>query len=169
LFFYIKESLGMINWAHVHLIINHFPVVGVIGAILLLMYGVVRKSDEVKIVSLGIFVLLALITIPVFLTGEKAYDIVKNIPGVTEGVIGRHEETASYALVLMELLGSLALLGLLRLRRSCGVPKWIITAVFILSCITAVAIGFTANLGGQIRHTEIRSHIVSPSAPGQVK
>lgn len=62
----------MINWAHVHLIINHFPVAGVLGAMLLFLYGVVRKSREIKVVSLGVFVLLALITIPVFWTGEEA-------------------------------------------------------------------------------------------------
>ena len=159
----------MINWAHVHLMINHFPVVGVLGSILLLLYGVVRKSDEVKMVSLGIFVLLALITIPVYLTGEAADAVVKNIPGVTERYIGRHEETASYALVLIEIVGATALLGLLLLRRFHRMPKWIITAVLILSCITAVVIGFTANLGGQIRHTEIRAGYLPPITPGQAK
>jgi hypothetical protein len=41
-----KEELPM-NWAHVHLMINHFPVIGALGAILLLVYALVRKSEEV--------------------------------------------------------------------------------------------------------------------------
>jgi hypothetical protein len=56
----------MINWAHIHLMINHFPVVGVMGAILLFLYALIRKSEEVKMVSLGLFVLVALITLPVY-------------------------------------------------------------------------------------------------------
>jgi len=89
------------NWAHVHLMINHFPVIGVLGAILLLLYALVRKSDEVRMVSFGAFVLIALITIAVFFTGHGAEDVVKNVPGVTEASIGRHEEMADIALVFM--------------------------------------------------------------------
>ena len=76
----------MINWAHVHLIINHFPVIGILGAILLLLYSLIRKSDEVRMVSLGVFVLIALITVPVFFTGQASEEIVKKLPGVTESI-----------------------------------------------------------------------------------
>lgn len=146
----------MINWAHVHLMINHFPVVGVLGAILLLAYACVRKSEEVKMVSLGVFVLIALITIPVFFTGEAAEDAVKKLPGVTEASIGRHEEMAEYAITLMEILGVACLAGLFLIRKSGAAPKWLLMIVFVLSLITAAVVGFTANLGGLIRHTEIR-------------
>jgi hypothetical protein len=64
-----------INWAHVHLMINHFPVIGMPIGILLLAYALVRKSEEVKTAGLGLFVLIALMTISVFLTGEGAEDM----------------------------------------------------------------------------------------------
>ncbi len=146
------------NWAHVHLIINHFPVVGVFGAVALLVYSLVRKSEEIKRVSFGLFVLLALITLAVFFTGLAAEDTVKKLPGVTEASIGRHEEMAELALVLMETLGIAALAGLLFLRESGAIPKWIVVIVLLLSLVTAAVVGLTANLGGQIRHTEIREH-----------
>lgn len=146
------------NWAHVHLIINHFPVVGVFGAVALLVYSLVRKSEEIKRVSFGLFVLLALITLAVFFTGLAAEDAVKKLPGVTEASIGRHEEMAELALVLMETLGIAALAGLLFLRESGAIPKWIVVIVLLLSLVTAAVVGLTANLGGQIRHTEIREH-----------
>jgi hypothetical protein len=72
------------NWAHVHLIINHFPVIGILGAILLLVYSLVRKSEEVKMVSLSVFAIIALITLAVYFTGGAAEEVVKNLPGVTE-------------------------------------------------------------------------------------
>jgi uncharacterized membrane protein len=146
------------NWAHVHLMINHVPVIGILGAILLLAYSLVRKSDEVKMVSFGLFVLIALMTLAVFFTGQAAEDAVKKLPGVTEAYIGRHEETADVALVLMETLGVAALAGLFFLRRSGAIPKWIVVIVLLLSLVTAMVVGLTANLGGQIRHTEIRGH-----------
>lgn len=144
------------NWAHVHLMINHFPVVGVLGAVLLLVYSLVRKSEEVKMVSFGLFVLLALITFAVYFTGEAAQDTVKKLPGVTEAYIGRHEEMAGVALVCMETLGVAALGGLFFLRRFGSIPTWLVVIVLLLSLVAAGVVGFTANLGGQIRHTEIR-------------
>ena len=153
------------NWAHVHLIINHFPVIGILGAILLLVYSLVRKSEEVKMVSLGVFAIIALITLAVYFTGEAAEKVVKNLPGVTETYIGRHEEIASLTLVLMEILGITSLAGLVLLRRSGAIPKWIAVMILILSLITAVVVNLTANFGGQIRHTEIRADVSSRPGP----
>src|ERR1700687_2600281 len=95
----------MINSAHLHLMVNHFPVIGILFGILLFLYGLIRGSEEIKKVSLGVFVLLALITVPVYFTGEAAQKVVKNLPGVTEDFIGRHEEVAGLSLVLIETLG----------------------------------------------------------------
>ena len=153
-----------INWAHVHLMINHFPVVGVFGGILLLGYAHVRKSEEVTMISLGVFVLIALITVPVFLTGEGAEDVAKKIPGVTEAYIGRHEELAELSLVLIEILGALALAGLIWLKRKGTIPPFVMILVLVMSLITSAVVGFTANLGGQIRHTEIRD-AAPPAVP----
>ncbi len=148
----------MINGAHLHLMINHFPVIGILFAILLFLYGQVTRSDEIKRVSLGAFVLIALITVPVYLTGEAAQKVVKNLPGVTEAYIGRHEEMAELSLVLIEALGIACCAGLIFFRRSATIPKWFIALVLVLSLVAAAVVGFTANLGGQIRHTEIRGH-----------
>ena len=144
------------NWAHVHLMINHFPVIGVLGALLVFSYGLVRKSDEVKLLGLGLFVLIALITIPVFLTGDAAEKVVKDLPGVTEAFIGAHEEMALLALALIELLGVVALGGLFLFRKSGSLPQWYRTLVLVIALAAAGVVGLTANLGGQIRHTEIR-------------
>lgn len=153
------------NWAHVHLIINHFPVIGILGAILLLVYSLVRKSEEVKMMSLGVFAIIALLTLAVYFTGEAAEKIVKNLPGVTETYIGRHEEIASLTLVLMEILGITSVAGLVLLRRSGAIPKWVAVMILILSLITAVVVNLTANFGGQIRHTEIRDDVGSRAGP----
>jgi hypothetical protein len=136
--------------------VNHFPVIGILLSILLFLYGLARRSEEIKKVSLGVFVLLALITVPVYFTGGAAEKVVKNLPGVTEDFIGRHEEMAGLSLVLIEALGIACLAGLIFFRRSAAVPKWFIALVLVLSFSAAAVVGLTANLGGQIRHTEIR-------------
>ncbi len=146
------------NWAHIHLMINHFPVIGVLGALLVFGYGLVRKSDEVKLLGLGLFILIALVTIPVFLTGGAAEKVVKdlNLPGVTESSIGTHAEIALLAMALIELLGAVALGGLFLFRKSGALPQWYIALLLVMALVSAGTVGLTANLGGQIRHTEIR-------------
>jgi uncharacterized membrane protein len=153
-----------INWAHVHLMINHIPVIGLLGTLLLLIYAMVRRSEEVKMVSFGVLVLIALMTIAVFSTGLAAEDMVKKIPGVTESFIGRHEESADLALTGIEATGILALLGLVLRRRTGSLPKWNVIAVLVLSIISTIVVLYTADLGGEIRHTEIRESAASPAA-----
>ncbi len=146
-----------VNWAHLHLMINHIPVIGLPGAVLLLLYAVVRKSEEVQRVAFGAIILVAILTIGVYLSGQAAENMVKKLPGVTEEAIGRHEDVADLSLILIEALGVLALAGLFFLRRSGSIPKWLVSLVFVFSLITALVVGYTANRGGEIRHSEIRS------------
>jgi hypothetical protein len=146
----------MINGAHIHLMINHVPELGTFFIIMLFLYGMAKKSDEIIKVSLGAFFLLGLMTIVVYLTGEGAEKVVKNLPGVTEAFIGRHEEMAGLSLVLIVFLGIVSGVGLIFFRRSATIPKWFIALVLVLSFSAAAAVGLTVNLGGQIRHTEIR-------------
>lgn len=136
--------------------VNHFPVIGIVFGILLFLYGLARGSEEVKKTGLGAFILLALITVPVYFTGSVAEETVKSLPGVTEAFIGRHEEMAGLSTVLTEILGIACLVGLYFFRRAAAIPKWFTALVIVLALGVAAIMGFTANLGGQIRHTEIR-------------
>ncbi len=61
----------MINGAHPHLILNHFPVIGILFCILLFLYGLARRSEEIKKAGRGVFVVLAFITVPVYLPARR--------------------------------------------------------------------------------------------------
>lgn len=156
------------NWAHIHLMSNHFPVVGLVFGTLLLFLALLRKSEELKRVSFGIFILIALITFLVYFSGEPAEEIVEHLPGVKESIIEQHEEIALVSLIFIEILGIMAAAGLFLSLRSTSKMKWLVTALFILSIVSGGLIIWTANLGGQIRHTEIRKDFqFSPSESGQ--
>ena len=149
--------------AHAHLILNHIPVVGLGAAILLLLYALVKKNDEMKKAALAGFVLLALVAIPVFLTGKAAEDLVGDLPGVSESFIEQHEEAATASLIAIELLGVMSLAGLVTTRRSKVVAKWFAVVSIVASLVVAGVITWTAYLGGQIRHTEIRTGASVPT------
>ncbi len=143
--------------AHVHLLLNHIPVLGTAFGLLLLLFGMVKKSEELKKVSLGIFVITAIVTLPVYFTGEPAEEVVEHLPGVSKSIIEPHEEAGLIALIGVEILGLFALGGLFRFRHSDRLPGWFITTALVLSVVVGGLMARTANLGGQIRHTEIRS------------
>jgi uncharacterized membrane protein len=157
------------NAAHIHLLLNHIPLIGTAFAILLFVAGIVRKSAELKKASMWIFVIAALITIPVFLSGEPAEEIVEHLPGVSEPIIEQHERAALFTLIVIEVLGAVSLAGLFFSRRSTDFPKLLAGAVLGIAVVAGGAMAWTANLGGQIRHSEIRSGaMATTNAPGEM-
>lgn len=142
---------------HLHLMLTHFPIVGTIIGACILIYALLSKNDSVMKVAFVTFILMALLTIPVFLTGGESEETVEHLAGVSENIIEEHEELAEKAIWLMGLLGIFSILNIfIILKRSSFVKS-----VTIISLIIAlVTIGFfvqVGNLGGQIRHSEIRA------------
>ena len=153
------------NPVHLHLALNHVPVLGVVFALCLLLFASIRKSRELTRVSFGALLLVAVFAAPVYITGEPAEDAVKNLPGVTEAVIEPHEEAAEFAFAGTVALGGVSLLWILLFRGDREVPAWARLSTLALGIAVAASMLWTANLGGQIRHTEIRSG----SAPALLK
>jgi uncharacterized membrane protein len=142
---------------HLHLLLNHVPVIGTAIGLLILLMGYFRKSDELKKAALILFTLATLVAVPTYLTGEPAEEAVESLPGVTKAVIEKHEEAAVVAFTGVVVLGVLSLGGLLRYRQGRMLPPWFTSATIVASLIVCGLMAWTANLGGQIRHTEIRS------------
>lgn len=84
--------------AHLHLMLTHFPIVGTILGIGILIYGQFSKNDSVKKVALWLFILMAILAIPVFKSEEAAEEIVEHHAGVSEQIIEEHEEMAETTL-----------------------------------------------------------------------
>jgi putative effector of murein hydrolase LrgA (UPF0299 family) len=142
--------------AHLHLILNHVPVVGSVFALLLLLWGLCRRSDEVKRASFGATVLVALLTIPTYLTGEPAWEDIMGLPGDNDPFIESHQSAAQYAFGVAGAAGLVALVGLTMARKQKPVSGGMSVVVMVLLLATLGLMGWVANLGGMIRHTEIR-------------
>ncbi|MFI0430131.1 hypothetical protein [Mariniflexile sp. HMF6888] len=140
---------------HIHLILTHFPIVGTIIGIGILAYGQFAKNDDVKKVALVTFVLMAILTIPVFLTGEPAEESVEHLTGVSENIIEEHEELAKKAIWLMGLLGVFSLISFYAIIKKTTFAKMMTLITLVISLTTFGIFAKVGNLGGQIRHTEI--------------
>lgn len=144
------------NVVHLHLLLNHVPVIGAVFGVLLLTVSLLRRSEELAKVSLGFLALLGVVSVAVFLTGEPAQEAIEKLPGFSETLVDRHEDAALLATIATGIVGALALGALIIYRRR-ALPRWLTTLGLLCTVGAAALMGHTANLGGQIRHTEIRT------------
>jgi hypothetical protein len=144
------------SWAHIHLALNHVPVIGLLIVLLLLVVASLRRSVELTRVSYGLLVLLAIATLAVYLTGEPAEELIENLPGFSDALVEQHEEVALIATIGMGVLGLVTLVALIRFRKPRVAPAWYGRGVLLLALLMGGVMAWTANLGGQIRHSEIR-------------
>jgi hypothetical protein len=154
--------------AHLHLILNHIPILGtMVFAPLILAWGLVRRSRDIVQAGLLLTVLLAVTTVPVYLTGEPAEEEIENQPWFSETLTETHEERAEAALVAVLITGAGAALALWRARKGKPLGAILPGAVLAGLLVSAGFFAAAALVGGQIRHDEIqsRSQLITPAAP----
>ncbi len=146
------------DWVHLHLALNHLPVVGFLFVFGLLLLGACRGSEELKRLSLQLAVGLFLVAMGVKFSGEQSAEILfsEPDPGIRP-LVQAHEDSADQAVTGGFLLAFLAAVGLYRSRKTRITPPWATFGCLVLCLITLILIGRSANLGGQIAHPEIRS------------
>ncbi|MFN5310548.1 MAG: hypothetical protein ACK5C0_13945 [Candidatus Kapaibacterium sp.] len=145
------------NEAHWHLVVNHLPIIfPIIGAIVMIT-GLVSKSDAVKRTAFMIFILGALAAIAAMNTGEGAEEIVEKINGVMEHYIKNHEETAEIFAILSYILGGLSLFGLWASFKQKSFSSLFSIGTLIFTFLVLFFAKQTGTTGGEIRHTEINS------------
>jgi uncharacterized membrane protein len=142
---------------HVHLLITHLPVFGSFLGVVVLLQGLLTKSDQVKLAAYNIFIISAIGAGIAYLTGEAAEETIESIPGMVEASIETHEESAVYALTGLILLGVISLGAIMTTLRKWASASSVAIAVLSISIICFGLIARTGYLGGQIRHTEINS------------
>jgi hypothetical protein len=150
------------DWVHLHLALNHVPVLGSLFVCALLAWGCWRGTRDLIQLSLWLLVGLTAVAIPIKFTGDFAAETVGSQPGFEKDRIVRHEESADQATAAVFALGLAAALALFLSRRGRVVPKWVLAVVGVAGLTTFVLMARTANFGGHIRHPELRP---IPEAP----
>lgn len=153
------------NFSHLHLIMNHIPVVGLPIALLFLAYGLYQRNLPMQRFSLFVLLGLAAMVIPVYLTGEPAEKLIEHLPGVAESFIETHEDAAMVSLILTLLTGLASLIALL-IKKDDKKNRFASFVVAGLAFIAVLSLMYTANMGGKVRHTELRadSEAAAPSS-----
>jgi uncharacterized membrane protein len=145
------------NAEHIHLLLNHFPTVGYGVGFGLFLVALFMKRSELKEASLVIFIGIALLSLPTYLSGNAAHFAVKDQVEFSEPMLQAHQDAALVGLIFMELTGLFAWLELWRVRYISRSMKWNVVAILILGALTFGFMAQAANIGGELRHPEIRS------------
>ncbi len=144
---------------HLHLLLNHVPTIGFGIGIGLFVVALLGNSEDLKRASFALFFGIALLAIPVYVSGNAADFVLRDRPDVSQDVIAAHQDAAMLALVPMEITGLVAWIALWRFRR------WHVTALLVLSIGTLGLVARAATIGGEIGHPEILAEGAAASVP----
>lgn len=156
-------SITSFNVAHLHLLLNHVPTIGTVVALGLLIVAFIRRDEGLKLVGLEVLFAIALLTLPAYMTGVAAFQKLRNQPGVSDSAIRLHQDVALYGFTWLEFAGFIGWVALWQARRRGRAASGMVVAATVLTIVALVVMAQAANLGGDIRHPEIRA-AVSPDA-----
>ena len=146
------------NDAHFHLVVNHLPIIFPLVGAIILITGLVSRSEEIKRTGYFIFILGSVSTIFAMSSGEGAEEVVEEIKGVSGGFIHEHEEKAELFALLSYGLGLISLLSLWFSWKGKSIMKPASFIVLVFSFVVLFFAKETGTSGGEIRHTEIREN-----------
>ncbi len=155
------------NDAHLHLVVNHFPIIGTILGLGILVSGIVIKNTAIKNTAYVVFIVVAIFAFLSMATGEGAEEIVEDMPNIGKQIIHEHEEMAEKLAVVLYVLGIVSLIGLYSNLKNNSKATIISYIAVVIASLGALLAQQTGTTGGEIRHTEIRVNALPTSVEKQ--
>ncbi len=155
--FHIESEFQM-NAAHLHLLVNHLPIVGFAIGVLLLVATIIFRGDRgIFLASLIVIVMSGAGGLAAQLTGEPAEEVVEGLPVVPESYIGTHEDAGKIATIIASITTVLGIvIAVVVFRRDGNIPMIAVAVLLVATLTTSAAMAWAGSTGGKIRHTEIR-------------
>lgn len=144
------------NEAHIHMLVNHFPIIGLFFGLGVLLFGVVKKNLTLKSTAYVLLIICVISGQLAMMTGDKAEHFVEDLPGFTHKIIHEHEEAAEAFMIPMYILGLVSIVGLYAQSKKLSFEKWISYLALVLGVVCIFLSKNAGTTGGEIRHTEIR-------------
>ena len=156
------------NDAHLHLVVNHFPIIGTILGLGILIAGIILKNNSVKNTAYSLFIVAAVFAAFSMGTGEGAEEAVEKMPTVGKQIIHEHEEMAEKLAIILYVLGVISIGGIYLNIKNHAKAK-LVSYVALIVAIGAVFLAKeTGTTGGEVRHTEIRPNSVQVSGNEEI-
>src|SRR4026209_49229 len=124
------------NAAHIHLLLNHFPTIGLGIGLVVFAIAIRRASEELQRTGLVILFLTSALTIVAYVSGNDAHEALKEEPGLSDALMRAHESAALVAFTLMQAMGFFSWIGLWIRDRHPRFAGWNLGIVLILEIST---------------------------------
>jgi hypothetical protein len=144
------------NAAEIHLAVNHLPVLGPPFAAALLAAAMWRRSGELQCAGFLVLLGTGLAALVAYRSGLGAADIVADLADVSSPAIERHLHAARLTLWASVASAAAVTMTFARTARRGGFRRGAAAVGLALALALSGAGAWTAHLGGEIRHTEIR-------------
>jgi len=151
------------NDAHLHMVVNHFPIIGLFFGIGILAFGIVKKQTILVNTAYVMFIFCMLMAKATMMTGEGAEEIVEEL-GISHDIIHEHEELAETFMKVLYGLGLVSIFGLVANFKKHAKASIVSYVVLVLAIGAAVLSKSVGTSGGEIRHTEIRENTVNSAS-----
>lgn len=155
------------NDAHLHMVVNHFPIIGTILGLGILITGIILKNNSVKNTAYFLFIVAAVFAAFSMGTGEGAEELVEDMPSVGKQIIHEHEEMAEKLAIVLYVLGVVSLGGLFMNFKNHSKATLVSYAAVVVAVVGVFFAQQTGTTGGEIRHTEIRTNVTQLSGAEQ--
>ncbi|HEY5062554.1 MAG TPA: hypothetical protein VII52_13525 [Gemmatimonadaceae bacterium] len=143
------------NWPYIHTLINHFPIILTVVGTAVLFLALIVKHRAAWLYALATLTLAGASVYPAFYTGGAAAHALRDTWYVVRAMVEEHDQSASYALVAILVMGAVSAYAWRRMLRRdvAGIPPiWLRVVVTLLAVFGLSVVTRTAYLGGKIIH-----------------
>jgi uncharacterized membrane protein len=155
-------------WSHWHIILNHFPSLGIVIGLGFFIASIMMNNDTMKRASLVLFAVCGVLGVPTYVTGASSMWALTDppMPNISMPAINAHRDMALWTLFALAATGVSAWVELWRYRYLGRFSSRSLYVVLGFAVLTLALIAETGHRGGQINHPEIRTEpLPTDSAP----
>jgi hypothetical protein len=152
----------MFDWAHIHVMINHLPIIGLPITAAVLALGMAQRSRDLVLAATVLAVVIGGSSFAVKQTGEWAEEVVEDLAWANHDVIHDHEEAGEKATIAALVAALTAAVIGWRARGQAVLTLGGPALLLILLLATSGLMAWTGLEGGEIRHDEFGA--LRPSA-----
>jgi hypothetical protein len=144
--------------AHVHLVVNHVPVLGMLLGSLLLLIAI-RSRERASWVRAALLILTIsfIAVVAAFFSGEPALQQIEGLPRTSGVALSEHHVRSVYGLALSGAAAVAAGVAVVLARKRSGEYSRPSLAILLGVCMSSsLALGWTSLAGGRINHPELQ-------------
>ena len=143
------------SWSHLHILVSVFPSVGLIFVLGFYITAVRAENEAMKRICLVLFVVLGLLALPTYLSGDRSMAVFAANPEAPKDLMNIHFWWGLVGLGVLVLTGIAALYELWRSRQSGKMSDQALVPVLVLALATLVVMSVVDDYGFEINHHEL--------------